>query len=169
MYFLSSIKNTISKQLYHMFYCCSFTGFVLCKEVILVFGRWNRFLIVLSSESGWNAKSKFFSAYAKISSVHCIKYLIDRRETIERFTGLSDLSLIEIDQYICRIFWIFIMTLNLLLFLGLVFMSTSKFLDGKVIQKLSSEEKTIDRIPFPAVTVCSQFTLMKDHATRLMH
>jgi Amiloride-sensitive sodium channel len=63
---------------------------------------------------------------------------------------------------VCRAFWIFFMLLGLVLFFGLIFMTTSRFLEGKIILKLASEETCIKGIPFPALTVCSEFYHVED-------
>jgi Amiloride-sensitive sodium channel len=46
-----------------------------------------------------------------------------------------------------------------LVFCFLISITTSKFLEDKIVLQLSSDEVSIKDIPFPAVTICPEFSL----------
>jgi Amiloride-sensitive sodium channel len=48
------------------------------------------------------------------------------------------------------------------MFSYLIFETTTKFLEGKIILELSREELHISGVPFPAVTVCPQVFFEKN-------
>jgi Amiloride-sensitive sodium channel len=51
------------------------------------------------------------------------------------------------------------MFLAFLLFCVLISITTSKFLEGKIVLKLGADEVSVKDIPFPAVTICPEISL----------
>lgn len=57
------------------------------------------------------------------------------------------------------------MAVALSMFCYLMFETTLKFMEDKVVLELSSKEVSISAIPFPAVTICPQMYLKEDFSS----
>lgn len=105
----------------------------------------------------------WFSSYSESSSIHCVKYLSIQRSKTERWLRRREWSVLRVKKNHFRAFWMLLMGFTLGAFCVLMFKTTSKFHDDKIILDLSSHEVSVGEIPFPAVTVCPQILNARKH------
>ncbi|XP_044260982.1 pickpocket protein 28-like isoform X2 [Tribolium madens] len=82
--------------------------------------------------------SKFFAEYTKVTGIHGLSYLAERRSKTE------------------KIFWLLVIVSSLIGCLVMIAQIIEKYHNNPVVVSFDTKDTAISRIPFPAVTICPE-------------